>query len=366
MSFIKRKFKHTRKPTVQTQFDLKNFEGNKSHGWGFIDQSLRESVTGIDTGSYIGSENKVANKERAIIHDNTSDLTELVSNASNVIPANGVTILVGYEKRDATLRASGGFGVNNVINTERCGVHLPYSDGTVYWDFGGAVSGSTRLAVSGLTVTGRHEWAFTSGSRGMEVWQDGIKVGSNAVNPTRTAGTDGYRLGYHAGTISDLANYYYFIVIQGQISESRLAHLGKNHNELYLPRTQYIPIAIEEAVEEVQRTRSGGRAKQPKKIPKKFKNPKIERLLAQLMAEREAVEETEQVIMHGYVQIDQAHLKRVEALKAELLAAVQKIEAKTRLEIAYQKYIYEVTTSIEKKYKQAMEDELIAILLLSL
>ena len=110
----------------------------------------------------------------------------------------------------------------------------------------------------------------------------------------------------------------------------------------------------------------GGQAKILRKPPKKYKNKKIESLLEALMAERNALEKTEKVVGYGYIQVDEKIEKKVEAIKIELLAAMERVEAKTRAEIAYQKYIYKVIRDLEKKYKQAMEDELIAILLLSL
>jgi len=109
-----------------------------------------------------------------------------------------------------------------------------------------------------------------------------------------------------------------------------------------------------------------GQSQKLKKPPKKYKNKKIEALLESLMAERNALEKTEKVVGHGYIQVDHKQERKVEAIKIELLAAMERIEATTRIEIAYQKYIYDLIKDLEKKYKQAIEDELIAILLLSL
>jgi len=115
-------------------------------------------------------------------------------------------------------------------------------------------------------------------------------------------------------------------------------------------------------------TNKSGAGQKPKRetAPKKFKNLKVEKLLEDLMAERNALEKTEKVVGYGYIEVDQKIQKKIEAITVELLAAMERVEAKTRAEISYQKYIYKVIRDLEKKYKQAMEDELIAILLLSL
>lgn len=102
------------------------------------------------------------------------------------IPASNLTISLCYEKTDATNRnsiaCSIGYGIDGLADA--INVHLPYSDGVVYFDFGGNDS-SHRVSVGGLTFGADH-WVFSTGPRGQEIWQNGIKRASNANNPTRT------------------------------------------------------------------------------------------------------------------------------------------------------------------------------------
>lgn len=80
------------------------------------------------------------------------------------------------------------------------GAHMPYTDGTVYFDFGGFSEGSTRLSVGGLTIKKHDVWAFTVGRRGMEIWQNGIRRASNGGTPTRTnTGGGAWGLGPNGG-----------------------------------------------------------------------------------------------------------------------------------------------------------------------
>lgn len=72
---------------------------------------------------------------------------------------------------------------------ERCGAHFPYTDGTLYFDFGGADSGQTRIQVAGLTYAESDVFVLSVGPRGMEIWQNGKLRASNGSNPSRTANT---------------------------------------------------------------------------------------------------------------------------------------------------------------------------------
>jgi hypothetical protein len=151
-----------------------------------------------------------------------------------------VTALIGWEKTDTTNRASSAWGYSGVLN-KRLHSHMPFSDGTVYFDFGGQTSGSTRLAVAGLTVTGYNTWGFSVG-RGMQMWQaqNGLHarlVGSNAATPTRDAGAQ--NSGFHLNQPSsggDLAICHWFFLHRLQLSGEHVrAILAAPFGELVEP-----------------------------------------------------------------------------------------------------------------------------------
>jgi hypothetical protein len=160
-------------------------------------------------------------------HITTGDRVDFGTSA--FLPTQGVTIVLGYRKRDATVRAACAFGVF-AATASTCGALLPYSDGKVYWDFGGNVEGTTRVSVAGLTVSPTQEevWAFTAGRRGMEIWQDGRKRASNSANPTRTSAVPNFYIGlYSTGlSTSDLADYTALLVYDGQLDESTIRLLS--------------------------------------------------------------------------------------------------------------------------------------------
>ena len=150
---------------------------------------------------------------------------------SDFVPSSGgVTILFLYEKADATNRASWVSGVNYGLSgvAYAINVHCPYSDGTVYWDFGGN-GAPNRCSVGGLTF-GADVWIFNVGSRGQEIWQNGIKRASNANNPTRSVdNTMPFILGggpSGSGQASDIAHYNIYCMWNRQLATEEIIALS--------------------------------------------------------------------------------------------------------------------------------------------
>lgn len=155
-----------------------------------------------------------------------------LENDTIVIPLQNCTIVVGYYKHLAAARNSSAFGVASGTLSARSGVSLPFGDGTVYWDFGGATAGTTRLSVAGLTVT-NNLWVFSTGPRGMEIWQDGVLRASNSANPTRTAGNVNFCLGINGqtegtGGQSDQSDYWLLATYKRQLTKSEIAEVSIN------------------------------------------------------------------------------------------------------------------------------------------
>lgn len=179
-------------------------------------------------------------------HTATSDRTTLAATSLELLPLQGGTIALEYEKRDSTLRDSAAFGVSTATNNQRCGAHVPFTDGTVYFDWGGISENNTRESVAGLTTSGRHIWVFTSGPRGMEIWQDGILRTSNAANPTRVNAASAFQLGIHFSAASDFANYGWFYTNRRQLTSMECQRLSFEPYSFLLrqsPRVSYFPPA---------------------------------------------------------------------------------------------------------------------------
>lgn len=174
-----------------------------------------------------------------IVHDATTDRTELAAASSTLLPTGDVTIVLGSRKTDGTNRDSGAFGVDTATAGEYCAVKLPAADGTVYWDYGGVTAGTTRITAAALTF-GDDTFGFTVGPRGMEIWQNGQLRASNSANPTRTGTSAAFKLGlYDSALAGDLAAYNCVYVFAGQLSPDDIALLTSDPSRLFQEQYQH-------------------------------------------------------------------------------------------------------------------------------
>jgi hypothetical protein len=168
-----------------------------------------------------------------IVHDSTADRTTLLPTLAT-LPLQTVSIVSGYQKRDGVNRNSSLVGSASGDNSVRLGAHVPDSTGTVRWDVGGSAEGTKRLSIAGLTF-GDDDWAFTSGPRGMEIWQNGVLRASNSANPTRTNDGTAWQLGVHNVFPSDLANFHYLYLYRIQLSPDAIRRLHAEPYAFILP-----------------------------------------------------------------------------------------------------------------------------------
>lgn len=139
--------------------------------------------------------------------------------AAALLPTTACTIALIRRKRDATARNSAIFG-GSTTAAQRIGAHLPFSDGNVYWDFGGT-SSPNRLSVSGLSFAGIEKWVFTAGPRGSAIYRNGIKLTSQSTAITRTAGTSDFFLNLGNGAAAgDNQDLNAFIMLDEQWSDA--------------------------------------------------------------------------------------------------------------------------------------------------
>lgn len=148
-----------------------------------------------------------------------------VGKIDDLVALENVTIVVGYYKTDATNRNSGVFGSSSSTSSKYCSGILPWSTGIAYWNFGSSISGAGRIDTtthgSGNPTMGDDCWVLTSGnSRGMEMWQNGIRIAHHATaNITRTADAAAtLRLNRHSTYGGNPSVYKYFLVYNRVLS----------------------------------------------------------------------------------------------------------------------------------------------------
>lgn len=169
-----------------------------STGLYWFPQGLENLGTGATGDAVLGGDsgNTSVLTGGQVVHDNELDWTKLTTD-SHLLSAAGATagtIMWGSHWTDTGLPNTGGLGTD--IGQLR--VYFPWSDSKIYWDVGGNSEGTSRLSVSVTKDTSTHVWAVTFGARGMEIWQDGSTIATNAATPTSNA-SGNYRLGPHTG-----------------------------------------------------------------------------------------------------------------------------------------------------------------------
>jgi len=109
-------------------------------------------------------------------------------NNSSWVPTTACTMCI-IRRRTNTVNAGGTWGHGGGGDTNAFSLQLPYSDTTVYWDFGGW-AGANRLYAAGLSFSTviPERWVVHAGLRGSAIWQNGVKVASQATAISRAVG----------------------------------------------------------------------------------------------------------------------------------------------------------------------------------
>ncbi len=141
-----------------------------------------------------------------------------------------VTLL--YRKRDTTNRTSQAF--EGAASPGRFQAHLPWSDGVVYFDYGGD-TGASRVSVGGLTF-GNDVWSFNNSPTGLQIWQNGIlRASNNSASPTRTSSPLSM-----FGSAADAANTAVFLVHNRSLTGSEIASLAQNPWQIFRPPSRAV------------------------------------------------------------------------------------------------------------------------------
>lgn len=136
------------------------------------------------------------------------------------------TILFVSRHRDTTNRDSNAFGVlsDGASQINRINCSLPFSNGSIFFDFGGATDGASRVSFAYTKDTAWHWWAFVVGNgQGMRIYRDGILLASNSATPSRSvsSGTTFY-IGRNQFTGSDSFDVSEFVGFNRGLSHSEV------------------------------------------------------------------------------------------------------------------------------------------------
>lgn len=190
---------------------------NDGGGLGIAD--VVKGAQGVVTGGQWGT------TQSGLVHSHTATSDKVLFGAGVLLNQVGAsTMVMGYHKRDATNRSSGAFGSETV--GARFGCHLPFSDGTVYWDHAGSTAGTNRLTAPGLTF-GDDIWVLNAGARGMEIWQNGILRSSQAGWQAAIGIPGSFSFGNYANAGSDLGDYSFCYIYNRQLPQAACQEISR-------------------------------------------------------------------------------------------------------------------------------------------
>jgi hypothetical protein len=164
---------------------------------------------------------------------------DIAADSSEILPTAQVTVLLIHRKIDTTVRAGTAFGVDGGAAGNRCGAHVPYNDGTIYFDFGGTTNGTTEVQATGLAQSlNPRAWVFVAGPHGMAIYLDGVLLASHATAAARTSTTAPFILNQgNGGGTSDMHEVSFFALLDAEWNAQQVQEWYANQACLFAPRT---------------------------------------------------------------------------------------------------------------------------------
>jgi len=125
---------------------------------------------------------------------------------------------------------------NTAAQTFRC--YNPYSNGTVYFDYGGTGSGH-RISFSLGDNLNYEKWVFRAGPRGLAIWVDGVRRAEyTAAAASRTATTAINFFPYdtqNTGGVVFPLDYYQFLICESEWSDSQIISWSADPYQFLIP-----------------------------------------------------------------------------------------------------------------------------------
>lgn len=145
--------------------------------------------------------------------------------ANDFIPLDTATAVIGYRKRDTTLRLAEVFGVHSNTASQLFNLDMTVAGAVrVWW------AQAPSLTVSSLTF-GDDVWVASAGSRGVQLWQNGSLKGTAAYPGSRTGSTNDFTVGDGGGfwdTGSDLADIAFLYIYPRELTPSEIQQISSD------------------------------------------------------------------------------------------------------------------------------------------
>jgi hypothetical protein len=164
------------------------------------------------------------------------------------------TVLMVRVPADTTNRENGTWGNENPGGIgQRFSTNAPWSDGNIYFDFGGTSNGTTRVQWIGgysKSTTALDIFAFRAGPRGMSIWYNGEQKASHGTAASRSRGGNFWLAGEAAlGTASDLHTYHFFALIDAEWTDQQIKDWSRDPFIMLRPRSRLVINTATQVVE---------------------------------------------------------------------------------------------------------------------
>ena len=171
----------------------------------------------------------------------------VANSADTLFPSStDATIFVVRRSLDTTARQSSLFGYNGG-NDNRVSVNGPWSDGNIYFDFGG-IDASQRISTTFAKSTNVDYLVFVAGGgKGREIWRNKVKIAGDATKGgARPSSALNVRIGGVQSVNSDSDEIYLFGVANRAWSDAEIISWFDNPWQIFRApkRVLYFPVGV--------------------------------------------------------------------------------------------------------------------------
>ena len=144
---------------------------------------------------------------------------------SDFLPYDQATVVIGYKKRTT----GDGYVITTQTGTASQILLFSLIGSTSTANFYWSGTGAGQILTVGSLTFGDDVWVLSVGPRGMELYQNGSMVGSNANTPTRSNNTNILGLGQHTfwGN-ADIGDYAFFYVYPTQLTRDQIVYISND------------------------------------------------------------------------------------------------------------------------------------------
>jgi len=172
------------------------------------------------------------------------------SQSTDFVPlSGGCTVMIGWQKRDATARYPIAFNSNGSAGSEIAALIRYTSIGTRFYFGGQPGEGTYTLTwashATDYPVQDEEVLTFSTGARGMQIWRNGKLEASNSADPVRASNTSTaeFRLGHGTDNESERANIDFFYLWARQLTTTEIVYASKFPFDMFNPPPNWLSMA---------------------------------------------------------------------------------------------------------------------------